>query len=63
MKVWRYGAGASKISVKTVCNKSVSEMAAASSSAIEIQVELEGPDAPGGFDDWLNSTILRPSRS
>ena len=21
---------------------------------LEVQVELEGPDAPGGFDDWLN---------
>jgi hypothetical protein len=30
---------------------------------IEIQVELEGPDTPGGFDDWLNSNIIKPSDS
>ena len=49
--------------------KSVSEMANASSSAtvrketIEIQVELEGPDAPGGFDDWLNCCTRQPGKS
>ncbi len=48
----------------------VSQMADTCSSAvvdvtdtIEIQVELEGPDAPGGFDDWLNSNIRRASKS
>ena len=30
---------------------------------IEIQVELEGPDTPGGFDDWLNSNVIKPSNS
>lgn len=47
--------------------QSVSEIADICSSAvvkemIEIQVELEGPDAPGGFDDWLHSQCCKMTK-